>query len=71
MATKPYTAADRHAIALSVLEDVLLEQRLKGDREDQPNVHEYTTIPDMKREFTQWELYEAVFEALRNTRPTY
>lgn len=71
MAGKPYTAADRHAMALSALEDAILEQQLKGDREDQPNVHEYVTIPDDKREFTQWELYEAVYYALRNTCPTY
>ena len=71
MTTTAYTAADRHAIALSALEDAILEQQVKGDREDQPNVHDYITIPDDKREFTQWELYEAVFEALRNTCPTY
>jgi len=71
MTTTAYTAGDRHEMALSALEDAILEQRLKGDREDRPNVHEYITIPDGKREFTQWELYEAVFNALENARPTY
>lgn len=71
MADKPYTAADRHEMALSALEDAILEQRLNGDRKDKPNVHDYITIPDGKSEFTQWELYNAVYEALRNTCPTY
>ena len=71
MTTTAYTAADRHEMALSALEDAILEQRLNGDREDRPNVHEYITIPDNKTEFTQWELYEAVYKALENTRPTY
>lgn len=71
MADKPYTAADRHEIALSALEDAILEQRLNGSREDKPNVHEYIDIPNNKDEFTQWELYEAVFNALENARPTY
>lgn len=71
MADKPYTAADRHEIALSALEDAILEQRLNEDREDRPNVHDYISIPDSKMEFTQWELYEAVFKALENTCPTY
>jgi|9_EtaG_2_1085328.scaffolds.fasta_scaffold02071_6 hypothetical protein len=71
MTTTAYTAAERHEMALSALDDAILEQRLKGDRKDRPNVHEYITIPDGKREFTQWELYEAVFNALDNTRPTY
>tara|TARA_A100001201_G_scaffold29997_1_gene32531 strand:- start:415 stop:630 length:216 start_codon:yes stop_codon:yes gene_type:complete len=71
MAGNPYTRTDRHEKALSALEDAILEQRVKGDREDRPNVHDYITIPDDKREFTQWELYQAVFEALRNTCPTY
>ena len=71
MANKAYTAADRHAIALSALEDAILEQRLNGNRKDKPNVHDYISIPDNKMEFTQWELYYAVYEALKNTRPTY
>ena len=71
MTTTAYTAADRHEMALSALEDAILEQRLNGNRKDKPNVHDYISIPDGKREFTQWELYYAVYEALKNTRPTY
>lgn len=71
MTTTAYTTADRHEMALSALEDAILEQRLNGARKDRPNVHEYIDIPNNKDEFTQWELYEAVFNALDNTRPTY
>lgn len=71
MTTTAYTTADRHEIALSALEDAIREQQVKGDRKDNPNVHDYISIPDAKREFTQWELYEAVFNALENTCPTY
>ena len=71
MATKPYTRGDRHEMALSALEDMMLEQLISGERKEKPDVHEYISIPDNKKEFTQWELYHAVFAALENTCPTY
>jgi|TARA_B100001093_G_C26525803_1_gene883788 hypothetical protein len=71
MTTTAYTETDRHEIALSALEDAILEQRLSGGRKDNPNVHEYISIPNNKDEFSQWELYEAVFNALENSRSTY